>query len=66
MAKQKSDFSYSEAIKELETITNYLEQSEVDLDEAIKKFERGKVLASEIEKHLKEAENTINTIKEEA
>jgi exodeoxyribonuclease VII small subunit len=37
--------------------------SEVDLDEAIEKFDRGSKIASEIENHLKNAENKIKTIK---
>lgn len=65
MTKPKSDFSYSKAIKELQDIANYLEKTDVDLDEAIKKFERGKLLAEQIELHLKKAENTIKTIQSE-
>ena len=63
MDKPKSNFSYSEALKELEEITNYLESSEVDLDEAIKKFDRGSELAQKIEEHLLKAENKIYSIK---
>lgn len=61
--KPASDFKYSEALKELEEITNYLESNDADLDEAIKKFERGSELAAQIEEHLKTAENTIKTIR---
>lgn len=61
--KPASTFKYSEALKELEEITSYLESSEADLDEAIKKFERGSELASQIEEHLKNAENTIKNIR---
>lgn len=62
-SKQHSDFKYSEAIKELEEITDYLEGSNVDLEEAIKRFDRGAELASSIERHLQQAENRIKTIK---
>lgn len=58
----QSKFKYSTALKELEEITRYLESSDVDLDEAIKKFERGSQLAGQIEKHLRMAENKIKTI----
>lgn len=61
--KLQSSFKYSVALKELEEITEYLEGSDVDLDEAIKRFERGSELALEIETHLREAENKIKTIK---
>ena len=64
MDKQKSNFKYSEAIAELEEITNYLESSDVDLDEAIKKFDRGSFLAKQIETHLESAENKLKSIKE--
>lgn len=62
-SKPQSDFNYATALKELEEITTYLESSDVDLDEAIKRFDRGSELASKIEKHLQEAENKVNTIK---
>jgi exodeoxyribonuclease VII small subunit len=61
--KPASDFKYAEALKELEEITSYLESNDADLDEAIKKFERGSELASKIEEHLKTTENTIKTIR---
>ncbi len=54
--KQQSNFKYSDALKELEEITTYLESSDVDLDEAIKRFDRGSELAVQIEQHLQEAE----------
>lgn len=63
-SKHQSDFNYASALKELEEITAYLESSSVDLDEAIKKFERGNSLAGEIQKHLEQAENKIKTIKD--
>ncbi len=61
--KPPSDFKYSLALRELEEITQYLEGSEIDLDQAIKRFDRGSELASQIEKHLKLAENKIRTIR---
>ena len=62
-SKQNSSFKYSEAIKELQEITEYLESTDVDLDEAIEKFDRGSKLAAQIEDHLTNAENKIKTIK---
>ena len=51
MSKNKlhSDFKYSEALKELEEIAAYLESNDVDLDEAIRRFDRGSELAAQIE-----------------
>lgn len=61
--KQQSNFKYSDALKELEEITVFLESSDVDLDEAIKRFDRGSELAGQIERHLQEAENKVKSIK---
>ena len=58
-----SSFKYSEALKELESITQFLENREIDLDEAIVKFDRGSELANLIEQHLKNAENKVHSIK---
>lgn len=61
--KLQSDFKYSEALNELEEIAAYLESNDVDLDEAIRRFDRGSELAAQIEIHLQEAENKVKTIK---
>lgn len=61
--KPQSDFKYSQALQELEEITTYLESNEIDLDEAIKRFDRGSELAAQIEVHLQQAENKVETIK---
>ncbi len=50
-------------MSELEDITEYLESSEADLDQALKKFKRGTELVKELEQHLAEAQNTIQTIR---
>lgn len=60
----KSDFSFSASLKELEEITTYLEGSEIDLDVAIKKFERGTELAKELKTYLQQAENKVATLKQ--
>ncbi len=59
----KSDFNFSQALGELEEITTYLESSEVDLNVAIAKFERGTELAGELKKYLQTAENKVETLK---
>lgn len=45
-----------------ETLTK-LQSNDLDVDEAIKLYERGMEVAKEIEKYLKEAENKITKIK---
>ncbi len=61
--KPASSFNFSAAMSELEDITEYLESSEADLDQALKKFKRGTELVKELEQHLAEAQNTIQTIR---
>lgn len=55
--------TFAEAFKELEEITEWFETSEVDLDEGLKKFERGLELAGQLKKKLAEVENTVVTLK---
>lgn len=64
-AISKTTFDFSSAMAELEEINIYLENEDVSLDDAMAKFKRGSELAKQIKSYLKEAENTINTIKSE-
>lgn len=59
------DFDFAASMGELENITAYLESADVDLDEAIKKFERGSKLAKELKDYLANAENTIEQLKQD-
>ena len=59
--KKKIDFA--QAFKELEAITEWFETEEVDLDQGLKKFERGLELASDCKKKLTEVENKVEEIK---
>ena len=56
-------FHFDTALKELESITQWFEQNEIDLDEGLVKFERGMVLATELKNHLETVENRIEKIK---
>lgn len=47
---------------ELDELLLWFESDKVDLDEAVKKYERGIVLVKELEARLKTAENTIKKI----
>ncbi len=59
--KKKIDFA--KAFEELEAITEWFETEEVDLDQGLKKFERGLELASVCKKKLSEVENKVSEIK---
>ncbi|MBU0614233.1 exodeoxyribonuclease VII small subunit [Patescibacteria group bacterium] len=59
----KKDMSFAESFSELEELTQWFETEEVDLDEGLKKFERGLELASVCKKKLSEVENKVTTLK---
>lgn len=61
MAKKTS--SFADAFQELEEITAWFETAEVDLDEGLKKFERGLELAQVCKKKLAEVENRVVDLK---
>jgi exodeoxyribonuclease VII small subunit len=61
MAKKSS--SFADAFQELEDITAWFETAEVDLDEGLKKFERGLELAQVCKKKLAEVENQVIDLK---
>ena len=63
--KPASNFDFSASMKELEEIAAYLESSDVDLDEAIAKFERGAALAGELKQYLASAENKVTQLKQD-
>jgi exodeoxyribonuclease VII small subunit len=55
--------SYQTLASELDDILLELQQSDLDVDEAVKKYERGLMLIKELEKYLDEAENTVSQLK---
>lgn len=59
----KKQPSFAEAFAELEELTQWFETEEVDLDEGLKKFERGLELAQVCKKKLGEVENKVTTLK---
>lgn len=62
MEKKKEELSFEESLKQLETIVKDLENGNVDLDDAINKFNEAMVLANNCNKKLKNAEESINKI----
>lgn len=59
----KKEESFAQAFAELEKLTEWFETEEVDLDEGLKKFERGLELAQICKKKLAEVENKVTTLK---
>ncbi len=56
-------FDFGKAYKELEEIVEWFEREDVDLDEGLKKFERGLQLAKSCKSRLKDVENKVTEIK---
>ena len=62
MAKTTTSKTYREMSEELDNILTWFESGDVDLDEAVKKYEQAQKLLDEMEKYLKTAENKIRKI----
>ncbi len=56
-------FNFAKSFSELEKIIQELESGQVDLDDGLKKYERGLELATACQKKLKEVENKVQLIK---
>lgn len=59
----KSDKGFSEKFQELEEIVEWFSGDAKDIDESLKKFERGIELSNELRAFLKETENKVEKIK---
>ena len=60
----KEEKTFEDNLKELEEIANNLESGNLNLDEAIKEFEKGMKLSKECTKKLDLAEKKINILVE--
>ena len=56
--------TFAKAFSELEELTQWFETQDVDLDEGLKKFERGLELAAVCKKKLSEVENNVERLKD--
>lgn len=69
--KQKSEaknaknkrFDFKKAFAELEELGEWFSREEIDLNEAMDKYEKGVKLVKEIELHLKNKENELKRVK---
>lgn len=59
----KAKVNFQKAFEELEAITEWFERGETDLDEGLKKFERGLELAAACKEKLAEIDNRVKEIK---
>ena len=61
----KKKLNFSDAFGELEKITEWFDsEDQLDLDEGLKKFERGLELSQTLKKKLSEVENKVESIKQ--
>lgn len=59
---EKKELTFEEKIKELEAIVTELENGNVNLDDAIKKYSRAMELSKECSLKLNEVTETVNKI----
>lgn len=64
MTEQKPG-AFEQKVAELESIVKQLERGDVDLDKAVELFNRGKALADDCEKLLKNAQSQIDRAMEQ-
>lgn len=63
--KEQKPPSFEEALTELESLVETLEQGELSLEESLKSFERGVELTRTCQQALKEAEQKIQTLSDQ-
>ena len=59
MSTAKGGMSFEEQLNALEELANRMEEGEMPLEEALKAYEKGMVLARELNKQLDQAEKRI-------
>lgn len=59
----KNDSSIQQKMKQLEELVEWFESDDVDIDEALKNYEKAMKLASELEQDIKSAKNKFTKIK---
>ena len=59
------DFDYQKTMTELQQLLADMQGDSLDVDEALKKYERGQELIAQLTKYLEDAENKITIRKSE-
>ena len=54
---------YKKLSDELDGLLIELQSGDLDIDEAVKKYQRGMEIVTELQKYLKEAENKVKKVK---
>lgn len=63
MSKDIKDLSFEEALSELESIVNSLEQGDISLDKSVEYYERGELLKKRCAELLKSVEDKVEKIR---
>ncbi len=58
----KKTFNFKKAFEELETIEQWFENENLDVDAGLKKYEEGMRLINDAQKHLKDVKNKFKKI----
>ena len=67
MAKPSSkEFNFKKTFAELEELSAWFQNPDIDLDEALKKYQRGLALIKEAQAHLKETENEFKKTRKDS
>lgn len=64
MSDSKKPKNLNDQLAALDALVAWFDRPDIDVEEALKKFEEGIALTEEIKKQLKEAENKIAVLKQ--
>lgn len=59
----KETFDYQKLSAELDAILDEMQSVDIDIDKAVKKYEQGMKILTELEKQLKTAENKVKKVR---
>lgn len=62
-SKPKSNASFQQRLADLNAIVAWFETEDMDIDEALKQYEKGLELIKELNDYLKTAKNKVEAIK---
>jgi exodeoxyribonuclease VII small subunit len=61
----KEKFDFTKAYKEIEEINQWFQKEEIDLEEALSKYEKGMELIEKCKKRLEKSKNKFEEIKKQ-
>ena len=64
--KKPENLNFEEALSELETLVDRLEQGEISLEDSLKSFERGIALTRSCQQALSKAEQKVSILNEKS